>query len=73
MYLINHFLDKMLLGQPVPFVERANVTNSASGPGSLGAQVGTCVAAYGRPPNFMLVDVSYPPYLSNCLPDEVIP
>jgi hypothetical protein len=58
MYLINHFLDKLLLGQPVPYVEKANVTNAATGAGSLGTQVATCVAAYGRPPNFMLVDVS---------------
>jgi len=56
MYLINHFLDKLLLGQPVPYVEKANVTNAATGAGSLGTQVATCVAAYGRPPNFMLVD-----------------
>ncbi|KAF8640702.1 hypothetical protein AX17_000358 [Amanita inopinata Kibby_2008] len=56
MYLINHFLDKLLFGQPVPDVDQANVTNSATGPGSLGAQVSTCVAQYGRAPNFMLVD-----------------
>ncbi|KAF7307121.1 PLC-like phosphodiesterase [Mycena indigotica] len=56
MYLINHFLDKIVLGSPVPDIDRANVTNSASGPGSLGAQVDTCVAANGRAPNFMLVD-----------------
>jgi len=56
MYLINHFLDELILGQPAPDVEEANVTNSASGPGSLGAQVDTCVATYGRSPNFMLVD-----------------
>lgn len=56
MYLINHFLDRLLLGQPVPYVDKANVTNAATGAGSLGAQVTTCVAAYGRPPNFMLVD-----------------
>jgi hypothetical protein len=56
LYLINHFLDKLFLGQPVPFIEQLNVTNSASGPGSLGAQVDTCVADYGRAPNFLLVD-----------------
>ncbi|KAJ7070819.1 PLC-like phosphodiesterase [Mycena amicta] len=56
MYLINHFLDTIAFGSPVPDVSAANVTNSASGTGSLGAQVDTCVAAYGRAPNFMLVD-----------------
>jgi hypothetical protein len=56
MYLINHFLDQIILGQPAPDPAQANVTNSASGPGSLQAQVDTCVAAYGINPNFMLVD-----------------
>ncbi|KAI6031557.1 PLC-like phosphodiesterase [Pisolithus microcarpus] len=50
MYLINHFLDEMLLGQP------SNETNAVSGPNSLGAQVELCVSEYGRSPNFMLVD-----------------
>ncbi|KAF8973628.1 PLC-like phosphodiesterase [Flammula alnicola] len=56
MYLINHFLDQLVLNQPVPFVAKLNVTNAATGAGSLGAQVDTCTAAHGRPPNFMLVD-----------------
>ncbi|KAI0039100.1 PLC-like phosphodiesterase [Auriscalpium vulgare] len=56
MYLINHFLDKIVLGQPTPDQASANVTNSVSGVGSLGAQVDTCAAANGRNPNFMLVD-----------------
>lgn len=58
MYLINHFLDKLVLGQPAPFVEKLGTTNAASGPGSLGEQVDTCVAQQSRPPNFLLVDVS---------------
>lgn len=58
MYLINHFLDTLILGNPAPDVGQANVTNGVSGTGSLGAQVDTCVAANGRAPNFMLVDVS---------------
>jgi hypothetical protein len=29
MYLINHFLDQIILGQPAPDPEQANVTNSA--------------------------------------------
>ncbi|KAJ7246298.1 PLC-like phosphodiesterase [Mycena haematopus] len=56
MYLINHFLDTILFGSPVPDVAAANVTNAVSGDGSLGAQVNTCVAAYGRAPNYLLVD-----------------
>jgi hypothetical protein len=55
--LINHFLDTIVLGQPAPDPEDANVTNGVSGTGSLGVQVQTCVAAHGRSPNFMLVDV----------------
>lgn len=62
MYLINHFLDTLVLGQPTPDREQANVTNGVSGTGSLGQQVDTCVAANGRNPNYMLVDVSI--YLS---------
>ena len=57
MFLINHFLDKVVLGVPVPFRDQANVTNAATGAGSLGAQVDTCVQDHGRNPNFLLVDV----------------
>jgi len=56
LYLINHFLDKVVFNQPVPDVDRANVTNAATGLGSLGAHVETCVAQNTRPPNFLLVD-----------------
>jgi hypothetical protein len=58
LYLINHFLDKVVLNQVAPDPEDANVTNGVSGTGSLGLQVQTCAAANGRNPNFMLVDVS---------------
>jgi hypothetical protein len=58
LYLINHFLDTLVLGQPAPDVKDANVTNGVSGTGSLGQQVATCAAANGRNPNYMLVDVS---------------
>ena len=58
MYLINHFLDKVVAGFPAPDSSRANQTNAVSGVGSLGVQVQTCAAQYGRNPNFMLVDVS---------------
>ena len=54
---INHFLDQIILGQPAPDPEAANVTNGVSGTGSLGLQVQTCAAVNGRNPNFMLVDV----------------
>lgn len=57
MYLINHFLDESLAGVPVPNKDQANVTNAASGAGSLGQQVSTCATQHGRNPNFMLVDV----------------
>ena len=58
MYLINHFLDSLVLGQPVPDVSQANQTNAVSGQNSLGQQVSLCVSDYDRNPNFMLVDVS---------------
>jgi hypothetical protein len=57
LFLINHFLDTTVLGQPAPDPQDANVTNGVSGTGSLGVQVQTCVATQGRNPNFMLVDV----------------
>ena len=63
MYLINHFLDQLVLGQPVPYIAKLNQTNAASGPGSLGTQVETCVASNGRPPNFLLVDVGLKSFL----------
>ncbi|KAL1951400.1 hypothetical protein VTO73DRAFT_549 [Trametes versicolor] len=56
LYLINHFLDKLIAGFPAPDSDKANTTNAASGVGSLGQQVQTCSAQYGRNPNFMLVD-----------------
>lgn len=58
MFLINHFLDQVILGFPAPFVEEANATNAVSGTNSLGAQVQQCVSDYSRVPNFLLVDVS---------------
>ncbi|KAF9245916.1 PLC-like phosphodiesterase [Melanogaster broomeanus] len=56
MYLINHFLDTLLLGQPVPDPSQANQTNAVSGTNSLGEQFDLCASQYGRNPNFMLVD-----------------
>jgi hypothetical protein len=60
MFLINHFLDQIILGNPAPDRDQANTTNAVSGVNSLGAQVDLCVAANGRSPNFFLVDVGSP-------------
>jgi hypothetical protein len=57
LYLINHFLDINIGGVLVPDKGKASSTNGVSGDGSLGLQVETCAAVYGRNPNFMLVDV----------------
>jgi hypothetical protein len=57
LYLINHFLDINIGGVLVPDKGKASSTNGVSGGGSLGLQVETCAAVYGRNPNFMLVDV----------------
>jgi hypothetical protein len=67
LYLINHFLDTIVLGNPAPDPSQANVTNGVSGVGSLGVQVQTCSAMYGRAPNFFLVDVSIPLFPSDML------
>jgi len=56
LYLINHFLDKIVLGQPAPNPDQANITNAVSGTGALGVQVQTCLNDHGRNPTFMLVD-----------------
>jgi len=56
MFLINHFLDTLLLGNPIPDVASANLTNAASGSGSLGEEVAVCAGLYSRYPNFLLVD-----------------
>ncbi|KAK7463885.1 hypothetical protein VKT23_005820 [Stygiomarasmius scandens] len=56
MYLINHFLDRVVLGNPVPDVANANTTNAVSGTNSLGEQFDLCTSTTGRAPNFVLVD-----------------
>jgi hypothetical protein len=59
MFLMNHFLDQnQLFGIQTPNVEASSSTNSpdASIIGSLGNAAQTCAAAYGSPPNFVLVD-----------------
>ena len=57
MFLINHYLDILLLGTPIPDIGNANLTNAANGPGSLGEEVVVCAGLYNRYPNFLLVDV----------------
>ena len=61
MFLINHYLDTTVLGNPVPDVASANVTNAVSGAGSLGEEVAVCAGLYNRYPNFLLVDVRFHP------------
>ncbi|KAJ8702320.1 hypothetical protein PTI98_001046 [Pleurotus ostreatus] len=56
MFLINHFLNKLVAGLPAPDPDNADVTNAATGAGSLGAHVDTCRTVQGRPPTFLLVD-----------------
>lgn len=60
LYLINHFLDEVVnvvATSIAPNKGALNVTNAASGVGSLGLQAEQCAAQNGRYPNFMLVDV----------------
>jgi len=60
MYLINHFLDEptAVVGATAlaPAKSQLNVTNAATGPGSLGAEIDNCISSHGVPPNFILVD-----------------
>ncbi|KAL0578489.1 hypothetical protein V5O48_003482 [Marasmius crinis-equi] len=57
LFLINHFLDQVIATFPAPFPAKANVTNAASGDGSLGKHVETCKGVMGgRSPNFLLLD-----------------
>uniref|UniRef100_A0A0W0FG92 PLC-like phosphodiesterase n=1 Tax=Moniliophthora roreri TaxID=221103 RepID=A0A0W0FG92_MONRR len=56
MFMINHSLNKLIFNQPAPAPELANVTNAASGAGSLGAHVDACRSSVSRAPNFLLVD-----------------
>lgn len=61
LYTINHFLDEVVnvvATSIAPNKGQLNVTNAASGPGSLGEQAANCAVQNGRSPNFMLVDVS---------------
>ena len=59
MVLVNHFLDKKVLGSDllVPDSAANFQTNAATGHGSIGAQVDLCTQTYGRTPNFVLLDM----------------
>jgi len=57
MYIVNHFLDKAVLGVDVPDNADDAKTNAATGNGSIGAQADLCTRTYGRKPNFVLVDM----------------
>lgn len=56
--LMNHFLNVASgFGIQVPDIDNITVTNAASGPvGNLGDAATSCTAAYGKAPNFILVD-----------------
>lgn len=54
---MNHFLqDELLPDVFVPAADANYETNSATGRGSIGAQVEVCRGLWGRVPNFVLVD-----------------
>lgn len=59
MVLVNHFLDKEVLGSDILVPDSAAdfQTNAATGHGSIGAQVDLCTQTYGRTPNFVLLDM----------------
>ena len=56
MYIVNHFLDLNISGILIPNVPADNVTNAATGTGSIGAQVDLCEGLYQRAPKGVLVD-----------------
>lgn len=60
LYTMNHNLNRnWSIGDVellVPDLLQIDQTNAAQGPGSVGASVNGCVATWGRPPNFVLVD-----------------
>lgn len=56
MMLVNHFLDLDIAGILIPDDAADNVTNAATGTGSIGAQADLCISTWGRTPNVILVD-----------------
>ncbi|KAK1228512.1 hypothetical protein PQX77_008452 [Marasmius sp. AFHP31] len=60
LFTVNHFFNQVIATFPAPFPAKANVTNAASGEGSVGVHLGVCQSKMGRSPNFLLLDVSLP-------------
>lgn len=58
MYIMNHFLDLSIAKLKIPDSFGVYRKNSATGWGSTGDQAALCASTYGRPPNFILVDMS---------------
>jgi hypothetical protein len=59
--VVNHFLDTELPHNIlIPDRNALEQTNAVNGVGSLGAQAEQCAGIYGRYPNFLLVDCSFP-------------
>ena len=56
MYIINHFLDTLMLGIDIPDRRDARKTNAATGTDSIDAQVNLCQKQHGRAPKGILVD-----------------
>ena len=55
--LVNHFLDTIAeFGIQIPDAGNISTTNGLSGTGSLGLASEQCTTAYGKKPNFLLVD-----------------
>ena len=56
--LVNHFLDiSLAFGIEVPDIANAHLTNANSGAvGNLGDSAKACTTAFGKQPNFLLVD-----------------
>ncbi|KAK5114838.1 hypothetical protein LTR62_001995 [Meristemomyces frigidus] len=57
MYIINHFLDLDILSIDIQDDVADGTTNAATGGGSIGAQAQLGEQMYGRPLNFVLVDM----------------
>lgn len=56
MYIINHFLDTLVMGMDIPDRRDARKTNAATGTDSIDAQVYLCQQQHGRAPKGILVD-----------------
>lgn len=60
MYMINHFLDQAFtvlgLQTVIPDMGKLNVTNAATGDGSISYHVDNCMMLHGARPNIILLD-----------------